>query len=133
MTYPEVIEHLGIEKVCFGGCGLNTYRHRGSIVFGVIHWADRRVSRRGLRRLLLLVAKRERLEDPEFLNDRYLGYYHLWHDEQRANELAAQLGMRFPAEFSRVERLRCLALMGRRKLRPQGYATILDWARGANR
>ena len=128
MTYPEVIRRLGIERVCLGGCGLNAYRHRGVIdPFDVIHWSDRRFTRRGLRRLLLLVARRSREDSPAFLNTPGMRFYALWWDEQRANSMAAQLGVRFPAAWSSQERLACLASAGRRPL-SRTHPAIYAWA-----
>lgn len=110
MKYADVVRDLGLEQVCPGGCGLDDYRHRGTIFLGVIHWRERRFTRRGLRRLLLLVARRERESATSgFLNHPNLRWCALWWDEQRANGLASELGIRFPAAWSRQERLACLA------------------------
>lgn len=107
MTYAEIAERLGVQRVCFGGCGLGDYAHRGRLFLGVIHWRERRMTRRGLRRFLLLVARRMREADPDFLNTRGMAWAHAYFDEQFANQLAAQLRIRFPAVFSAVERERC--------------------------
>jgi hypothetical protein len=99
-----VIEQLGIERVCLGGCGLNDYRHRGSIFLNVIHWRERRVTRRGLLRFLLLVARRNREKDPGYLNDRKFRFLYTWIDHRAADDMAGLLGIRFPVAFSRRER-----------------------------
>ena len=126
MTYPEVVAKLSIESVCWGGCGLSDTIHRGRTFLGVLHFSDRRMSRRGLRHFLLFVARRERLASPDFLNDdrRYFGLY-LYLDEMKANAWAAQLGVRFPISYSLPER-RVVALMpGLSRRHPAIYA----WAR----
>lgn len=107
-TYAEVVRRLGIEQVCLDGkCGLSDYQHRGIIdPFGTIHWRERRFTRRGLRRFLLLVARRAHENDPGFLNTPETEFYRLYWREQRANFLAAQIGYRFPASWSREERMR---------------------------
>ena len=99
--------------MCLGGCGLNEYRHRGSLFLQVIHWRERRVTRRGLLRFLLLVARRNREADPGYLNDRQFNYLYLWLDHRTADDYAAQLGIRFPVEFSRRERSSVFRLANR--------------------
>ncbi len=87
-------------------CGLSDTAHRGTVdPFNVIHFRDRRFSRRGLRKLLLLAARRDRLVDPGFLNDERLYWHiHRYLDERRANEWAARIGVRFPVAYSAPER-----------------------------
>lgn len=148
MTYASVIAKLGLQQVCLGdfihepgthhGCGLSERAHRGIIdPFDVIHWRERRMTRRGLRRFLLLVARRDRVmpsnADPSaptrgFLNDGSMLAFHLHWEEQYANMLASFLGVRFPAELSKHERERAAkALAGRTRQWP----AVTAWA--ANR
>lgn len=134
MRYADVVARLGLQQVCFGDCGLTDRAHRGAIFLGVIHWRERRLTRRGLRRFLLLVAKRDRLQTAwesqdifapprGFLNDPKLAFYHLWHDEMEANRMASSLGVRFPVEFSLRERSKAqLGLVGRVRQYPAIYA-----------
>lgn len=137
MTYAAVVEKFGLARVCMGGCGLSDRAHRGSLFLGVIHWRERRMTRRGLRRFFLLVARRDRVApssaDPSaptrgFLNDGSMLAYHLHWEEQYANMLANWVGVRFPAEFSKRERERASkALAGRTRQWP----AVTAWA--ANR
>jgi hypothetical protein len=130
--YRDLAVDLELEPVCWGNCGLSTARHRRGVVdpFGVAHWANRRMSRRGLRNFLLLVARRDRLADPGFLNTPDLAWAQRYFDEAKAAKWAARLGVRFPIDFSRAERLGVLAKA------PKGFArthaAIWAWAsRGA--
>lgn len=137
MTYREIVDRLGLPGVCFGGCGIPAWKHRqGRLFLGVIHWNDRQVKRRGLRRFLLLAARRQRETDPGtddsaptrgYLGQpRKFGWLYLYLDETQANAWAAMLGYRFPAAYSRVERARAMALLrGRSRSHPAVYA----WAR----
>lgn len=129
MTYREAMTRLGVEQVCFGGCGLNDYRHRGVIdPFNTIHWRERRFTRRGLRRLLLLVARRAHENDPGFLNDPRGEWYRLWWREQRANSLAAQLGVRFPARWSTEERMRSRYLAAKADVKlARDFPAVYAW------
>jgi hypothetical protein len=134
MTYATVVSRLGLQQVCLG-CAITERSHRNGFIdgFGVVHWAERRVTKRGLRRLLLLVARRDRNRlnyDTEwltrgFLNDRALYWAHFYFDEQRANEWAAKLGVRFPVEFSGPERRVVALVPGLSRSHPQIY----QWAR----
>lgn len=117
-SYTEIVDRLGWPKrVCLGGCGVTSRSHRTGFIFlDVVHWAERRVTRRGLRRFLLLLARRNREADPTYLNAPHLTWYHLWADEQYANALAGIVGFRFPIEFSRTERAKCLWLAHKNKV-----------------
>lgn len=126
-SYREVVARLDLPAVCLGDCGLSDHRHRGSLFLGVVHFGERRISKRGLRRFLRLCAKRDRLDDPGFLNSPELSFAHGYFDEAKAVAWAARLGYRFPVGFSRAERLRVLAKA------PKGFArthaAIWAWAR----
>lgn len=127
-TYAEIVRRLGIEQVCLGGCGLSDYQHRGIIFLGVIHFRERRFTRRGLRRFLLLVAERSRLADPGFLNGPDQEWYALWWDEQRANFLAAQVGYRFPASWSVNERMRSRYLASKTNVKlARDFPAVYSW------
>lgn len=101
----------------------------------VLHWSDRRVTRRGLRRFLLLVAKRKRELAPAYLNDPKLGWFHLYDDNREADKMAAKLGVRFPVEFSRTERWKCLWLAHKAKVPiTRTHPALYSWAvRGLDR
>lgn len=134
MTYADVVDRLGFEQVCLGGCGITVRSHRTGFTdpFGVTHWSERRMTRRGLRRFLLLIAERTRRADVHYLNAKTLSWFHRWDDERRASEWAARLGVRFPAEISRRERLLCLAEAAQRNIALSAtHPAIYAWARRA--
>lgn len=136
-SYEQVVAKLGWPKrVCLGGCGVTTRSHRTGFIFlDVVHFEERRVTRKGLRRFFLLLARRNREADPTYLNDPQLGWYHLWADEQYANALAQVIGVRFPVEFSRTERWRCLWLAHKVKVPiTRTHPALYSWAiRGLDR
>lgn len=123
--YRGIASQLGLTGICFGNCGLGANRHRGSIFLGIVHWSDRRVTKRGLRRLLLLVAKRDRFASPGFLNDPGLWWAHMYLDQRRADRWAEQLGVRFPASYSAPERRAVSLVPGLSRRHP----AVWMWAR----
>jgi hypothetical protein len=127
VTYRQIVEELGLWRVCLNDppCGLSATAHRGTIFLGVIHFRDRRFSRRGLRKLLLLCAKRDRLASVNFLNDPGLWFAYFYLDERKANEWAAQIGVRFPVSFSAPERRAVSLVPGLSRTMPAIWA----WAR----
>lgn len=132
MTFVDVCLALEIKSVCFGECGLSATRHRTGVIdpFDVIHWSDRRMSRRALRRFLLLVARRERMHDPYYLNDPKYNWQYLHIDNTEAGRLAATLGIRLPAALSRNDRLACLTLARKAGVRlSASHPAIYAWAR----
>lgn len=139
MTYADIVSRLGFEGVCLrADCGLTDNAVRGCLdPFGVVHWRERRVTRRGLRRFLLLVAKRERLADRivndaapvrGYLNARRHAWLHTYLDARQADRWAAELGVRFPVEFSRQERSECLYLAWRSGANLSKRPAIYSWA-----
>lgn len=131
MTFADVCGRLGITKVCAGGCGLSANRHRtGTLFLDVIHWSERRMTKRALRRFLLLVAKRDRLNDADYVNLPIWNWYYLWLDNVEAGRLAAKIGVRIPADLSRNDRLACLTLA--RKWGASlstGWPQVYSWAK----
>ncbi len=96
--------------------------------FGVVHYADRRFSRRALRNMLLLVAKRERMADVEFLNLPIFEFFYLYSDNVMASKWAVALGVRLPARLSRLDRLRCLSLAKRQGAKLSKRSAVYKWA-----
>lgn len=130
MRYADVVASLGLTGICLDpGCGLDPYRQRGTLFLGVLHWRERRVTRRGLRQFLLLVARRDREADPGYLNERRFRWLYLYLDEMAANDLAGRLGVRFPVAFSRAERSRCLWYAGKARARiTLAHPAAYSWA-----
>lgn len=110
-----------------------TRRHlRGFIdVFGVVHYTDRRFTRRALRNMLLLVARRDREADPGYLNLPRYDWYYLWSDNVTANRMALDLGVRIPAFLSRLDRMRCIQSAERWNIRLSKRSAIYSWAHDA--
>jgi hypothetical protein len=107
-----------------------TRRHMAGFidVFGVAHFSDRRFTRRALRNLLLLVARRDRAADQEFLNLSQFEFFYLWYDNVTASRMAMDLGVRLPARLSRLDRLRCLQLARKSGARLSRRSSIYAWA-----
>lgn len=102
---------------------------RGFIdVFGVVHYSDRRFTRRALRNLLLLVARRNREADPAYLNLPQYEWYYLWSDNVTASRMALDLGVRLPAHLSHLDRLRCLQSAAHQGVRLSKRSAIYSWA-----
>lgn len=132
MTFVDVSLALEIKSVCFGGCGLSATRHRTGIIdpFDVIHFADRRMSKRALRRFLLLSVRRTRLNDPAYLNHPSFNWFYLYQENTWAGRLAGLLGMRLPVALSRNDRLSCLTLARKAGVRlSASHPAVYAWAR----
>jgi len=129
MTIHEAATIYGI---CTGGCGLPDH-WRGVIdPFGVVHYANRRFTRRALRNMLLLLAKaRREHSDPRFLNIPEYDWYYLWWDNVMAYELAMDMGVRLPARLSRLDRLRCRQQARRAGIPLSTRSAIYKWVHDA--
>ena len=118
MTVEEIAARIG-EPVCTGGCGLSARRHRDGIIdpFGIVHFGERKFSRRSLRNLLLLVARARREADPEYLNIDLYDWLYLYLDSVTAANLARTLGVVIPARLWDDRRALCLNLARQRGVR----------------
>ena len=139
MTIREVAEKYG---VCLGGgyaqwvggpfyaCGIHMTDHQKGVIdpFGVAHYTNRRFTRRSLRNLLMLVARRDREADPNYLNLPQYEFFYLWKDNVTASKMALDLGYRLPARLSRKDRLRCLQLVRRHKVNLSRRPALYAWA-----
>ncbi len=96
--------------------------------FGVAHFSRRRFTRRALRNLFLLVARRDRLADPQYLNIKGYDWYYLYVDNVAASRMAMDLGVRLPARLSRLDRLRCLQLARKQGVKLSRRSSIYAWA-----
>jgi hypothetical protein len=81
--------------------------------------------------MLLLVARRDRAADMEYLNLPRFEFFYLWHDNVEASRMAMELGVRLPARLSRLDRLRCLQLARRQNVRLSKRSAIYAWAHDA--
>ena len=76
-TISEMATRLDVPW-CGGGCGLSKTKHReGCLFLGVVHFADRRFTRRAARNLLLLVARMKRESDDQYLNHEVYDWWSL--------------------------------------------------------
>jgi hypothetical protein len=133
MTFSRMAAVAGA-VVCTGGCGLSWWRHDRGVLdpFGVIHYAERRFSRRSARHFLMLCAEAERRTDIAFLNSPDYDFWYVYHDNVRAQEWAKQLGFRLPSHLSTIDRLYCTVLANRRGIHlARDYPTVYAWARSA--
>lgn len=120
--------------VCSGGCGISARRHDRGVVdgFNIVHYAERRFSRRSARRFLMLCAEAERRADPGYLNAPPFDFWYVYHDNVRAQEWARQLGFRLPAKLSEIDRLYCIALANRARIHlGRDFPAVYAWARAA--
>ena len=129
MTVEEIGVALGV-PICTGGCGLSASRHRtGTIFLGVIHFAERRFTKRGAKNLLILASRRAREMDPGYLNIPLYDWFYLWSDCTVAAAYASDLGFRLPAHLFDHERALCRALAARRNVRLSKYRRVYEWSR----
>lgn len=130
MTVTEIAAALDV-PVCVGGCGLSISRHRAGVIdpFGIIHFAERRFTKRGAKNLLILVARITREQDPGYLNIPLYDWFYLWSDCTTAAAYAGDLGFRLPAHLFNRERALCRDLAARRNVRLSKYRRVYEWSR----
>lgn len=127
MTITEMGARLGV-PTCTGGCGLSATRHRtGCIFLGVVHYAERRFTRRAARTYLMLVARLERENDPAFLNDEVYDWLYPYIDSVEAGKLAMQLGFRLPAAVFDRQREQVRSLAARRGVKLSRRGNLYQW------
>lgn len=105
LTYPELATYLGA-KVCkgnwYGEVGTPEPDHVRGFVDTRVHWyPDRRVTRTGLRRFLLLVAATQLHGYKDMSPAMRLYATNAW-----ATRIAADLHRRFPRRYSDADRRR---------------------------
>lgn len=130
MTIRDMADRLGV-PTCTGGCGLSATRHRtGCIFLGVVHFAERRFSRRAAKNYLMLVARRDREMNDGYLNHEVYDWWYVWHDSVTAAVMARLLGFRLPAAIFARERALCRLLADRRGVKLSRYRRVAAWVRG---
>jgi hypothetical protein len=129
MTFTELANRLEV-KWCSGGCGLSTTKHREGCIdpFGVIHFAERRFTRRSARNFLILVARMDRESDPGFLNIDLYDWFYVYLDSVDAARMAKAAGFRLPAPLFDAQRQRCRDLAARRGVKLSKYRKVWNWA-----
>ena len=131
MTVTEMGERLEV-PTCTGGCGLSATRHRTGCVFlNVVHFAERRFSKRAAKNYLLLVARMDREADGEYLNNIDLyDWFYCYIDSVNAARMAKQLGFRLPASIFARERAMVRLLANRRGVKLTKYRKVYQWSVG---
>jgi len=128
MTYRQMAETLGV-TFCGGECGITVMSHdKGFTFLEVIHWRERRFTRRGAKTFLMLIARQKRLLDPEFLHIGEFDWMYEYNDSVMAQRMAGQLGFRIPAHLFDIERNRCARLAHKRGVKLSKYPAIYAWA-----
>ena len=130
MKIAEMGRHLDI-PTCTGGCGLSATRHREGCVFlNVVHFAERRFTRRAARNYLLLAAKQQRIIDEGYLNDIDLyDWMYVALDSMQAARFARELGFRIPSHLFDRQREMCRLLAARRGVKLSRYRNVQEWSR----
>lgn len=122
---------ISLGQWCRGGCGLSPWRHRrGEVFVGVLHFADRRMTKAGAKNLLMLAARRERTNDDFWLNTPEWAWFYEYRDAVRAQDLAGQFGFRLPSHLFDRERARCRALAAEQGIRLSRREKVRAWLRG---
>ena len=128
-TISEMATRLDVPW-CGGGCGLSKTKHReGCLFLGVVHFADRRFTRRAARNLLLLVARMKRESDDQYLNHEVYDWWYLYHDAVTAAKMAMACGVRLPASVFDHDREMCRLLATKRGVKLSRYHRVYEWTR----
>ena len=131
MSIREMADRLGV-RWCGGGCGLSEWRHRGGAIdpFGVLHFSERRFTKRAARNFLVLAAKQRRLADPGYLNVPMYDWWYVWSDSRVAAKMARELGFVIPARLWDEQKEECRMLAMRRGIRlHRDYPAVWAWCR----
>jgi hypothetical protein len=128
MTYREMATQLKT-PFCDGGCGMNDELHEQGLVFlNVLHWSERRFTRRGAKNFLVLIAKHKRLSDPEFLNIEKFDWLYIHNDAVMAQAWAKMFGFRIPGSLFDRDRDRLIRLARKRGVNLSTYPAVYAWA-----
>jgi hypothetical protein len=120
-TYRDLALRYEVE-VCFDGCFRRDHRRGAVDSMGTIHWSDRRVTRSGLRRFLMLVSESWRgssvfdnLVPPTTWTrrpERELAALRVYNGHVFAYRTALHdLGIRLPASLAAEDKARVRALL----------------------
>jgi hypothetical protein len=127
VTYAAMAAKLKV-PFCGGGCGMPDQVHEQGLVFlNVLHWRERRFTRRGAKHFLMLIAKAKRLVDPEYLNAEEFDWMYIHNDAVMAQALAGQFGFRIPARLFDIDRMRCARLAQKRGVKLSNYPAVYQW------
>jgi len=130
VTYAELAERYGV-PLCQGECAVKGHE-KGFVARGGVHWRERRVTRLGLYRFLLLVAEVEFARVSTLLIRPGMGAWmrvqypyalHMWAQKTAVNDLR----VRFPRSFSSTRRALVRARM--RDYAARGLPKPPEWER----
>lgn len=96
LIYPQVAYALGFE-LCGDKCRKPELNHaKGALIGSTLHWTDRRVTKPGLRRFLLLAASHDYYNLPR--------WEMIWRRNQWAWRAASKLQIRLPSRYADGDR-----------------------------
>ena len=128
MTYRYMARILRV-PLCDGACGIEERLHDKGVYFlGVLHWHERRFTRRGAKRFLSLVARERRESSSEWLNDPKFEWMYVYNDAVMAQAYARQLGFRIPGRLFDNDRWQCKWLAHKDGVKLSNYPAIYQWA-----
>jgi hypothetical protein len=97
MTYSEAAYALGFELCAQEMCNKSTLDHRkGTLRGSTLHWTDRRVTKPGLRRFLMLAASHDIYSVPRWAL--------IWNRNVWVVAAAEKLRVRLPSRYSDEDR-----------------------------
>jgi hypothetical protein len=129
MKIEDMAERLDI-RWCGGGCGLSETRHReGCIFLGVVHFRERRFTKRAARNFLMLAARMQRESDEGYLNIPLFDWWYCYSDSIAAGRMAMECGFRLPAAVFDEQREMCRLLAAKRGVRLSKYRKVWAWSR----
>lgn len=117
MTWDEIATQFDVKRcpACDG------YDHtHGAVSTNTVHWADRHLTRHGLRHYLMLIAQLRLIHTEE-------GWRSIYAQNVWAISAARQLHVRIPARYSDNDRARVRWLITKDEAVP---ANVKRWARG---
>jgi len=133
LTYDAISEHLKINR-CRGRTSTGRRcdeKHDGTITDGQLHWSDRRVTRAGIKRFLLLAARATVNEDPHSPT-----WVTTWRRIMYARNWLAELGFRIGKDEWRLEKAQLRAQLAKDTSAPFNEderdlrAKAMAWSRG---
>lgn len=107
MTYPQLAAEFGV-PLC-SGCDHQRSHRAGFVTDHTVHWAPRRIYRRGLYRFFKLVWWAFPLPPPRSDAEA------LWRANRFAYLAAASRGIRLPASFADIDRGKVAYLLQRQR------------------
>jgi hypothetical protein len=133
-TYQALSALIPVPVCLSDACGIDPKWHRSGTIdpFGVVHFSDRRWTRAGARRFLMLAARawRER-PDSGYLNAPEYTWYHLYLDSKQAYEWAMAAGFRLPAKLSWADRTTSLRMAAKQGVHvAKEYPAVYSWQTG---